>query len=104
MTLSHSAIQALRALIAEHPGDPFVRISLQDLDDQRLLFSITLEAELKPDDERIDCEGLTVGLEGRNAPRMMGVTLDYREDEGFTFLHPARDDDGREGLGLISLN
>ena len=104
MTLSHSAIQALKALIAEHPEDPFVRVSLQDLDDQRLLFSITLEAELKPDDQRFDCEGLTIGIEGRNAPRMEGVTLDYQEGKGFTFLHPARGDHGWEGPDPISLN
>lgn len=104
MTLSHAAIEALKALLTEHPEDPFVRVSLQDLDDQRLLFSITLEADLKPDDQRFGCEGLTVGIEGRIVPRMEGVTLDYREGEGFTFLHPAREDDGWEGPELISLN
>ena len=97
-----SAIQKLKMLIVEHPGDPIVRLSVRDLDDHRLGFSITLEDLIQPDDEVQHIDGLTVGVEGQSASRMDGITLDYQEPGGFTFHHPELQDEFK--LNLFSLN
>ena len=94
-----AAIAKLKAIQANHPEDPVVRISVRDLDDSRLSFNITLEANTKPDDDvqQIDC--LTIVVDRRSAPRMEGVTVDYTEADGFRFLH---DGEGRS-LPLITI-
>ncbi|MEW6247114.1 MAG: iron-sulfur cluster biosynthesis family protein [Nitrospirota bacterium] len=90
VTVTWSAVQKLKALIVEHPDDPVVRLTLRDVDENRLAFSITLENAPRPDDEVQTIEGLTVAVEGKNAPRMDGIVLDYREPQGFKFLHPGQ--------------
>jgi len=87
-----SAIAKLKAIQAHHPEDPIVRISVRDLDDSRLSFSITLEANTQPDDDVQQIDGLTIAIDRRSAPRMEGVTVDYTEADGFRFLH---DEEGR---------
>jgi len=88
-----SAIQKLKALLMEHPEDQVVRILVKDLDDHRLAFGLTLEEAAQPGDEIQVTEGLTVAFEKQSAPRMDGMTMDYREPEGFLFLHPATPDE-----------
>jgi iron-sulfur cluster assembly protein len=102
IVVTPAAIRQLKQLVAEHPDDPIVRLTLHDLDEQRLGLGITLEAAPHPDDEIQDCDGLTVAVEARSAARMDGITLDYREPEGFKFLHPT--DAGEDLLRHISLN
>ena len=51
VTVTWSAVQKLKALIVEHPDDPVVRLTLRDVDETRLAFSITLESAPRPDDE-----------------------------------------------------
>ena len=92
MTLTLAAIAQLKAIQVHHPEDPIVRISVRDLDDSRLSFSITLEANTQPDDDVQPVDGLTIAVDRRSALRMEGVTVDYTETNGFRFLH---DDDGR---------
>ena len=87
-----SAIAKLKAIQAHHPEDPIVRISVRDLDDSRLSFSITLEANTQLDDDVQQIDGLTIAVDRRSAPRMEGVTVDYTEADGFRFLH---DEEGR---------
>jgi Fe-S cluster assembly iron-binding protein IscA len=82
------AIAKLSELIAEHPEDPVVRLTIVDRDDDRIVFGITLESAAHPDDVVQDCGGLTIATEARSAARMDGVTLDYREPGGFRFIHP----------------
>jgi Fe-S cluster assembly iron-binding protein IscA len=82
-----AALAKLRAIQVHHPEDPVVRISVRDLDDSRLSFSITLEANSEPDDDVQQIDGLTIAVARRSAPRMEGVTVDYTEAEGFRFLH-----------------
>jgi len=82
-----TAIAKLKVIQAHHPEDPVVRISVRDLDDSRLSFSITLEANTQPDDDVQQIDGLTIVVDRRSAPRMEGVTLDYTEADGFRFLH-----------------
>jgi len=82
-----AAIAKLKVIQAHHPEDPVVRISVRDLDDSRLSFSITLEANTQPDDDVQEIDGLTIVVDRRSAPRMEGVTLDYTEAAGFRFLH-----------------
>jgi iron-sulfur cluster assembly protein len=94
-----AAITKLKAIQVHHPEDPVVRISVRDLDDSRLSFSITLEANTWPDDDVQQIDGLTIAVDRRSAPRMEGVTVDYTEAEGFRFLH---DGQGRT-LPLITL-
>ncbi len=56
-------------------------------------FNITLEDKVQPDDEVQEVKGLTVAVEGRSAPRMQGITLDYQESDGFKFIHPEQEED-----------
>jgi Fe-S cluster assembly iron-binding protein IscA len=82
------AIAKLGALIAEHPEDPVVRLTIIDRDDDRIVFGITLESAARADDVVQEYSGLTIATEARSAARMDGVTLDYREPDGFRFIHP----------------
>jgi Fe-S cluster assembly iron-binding protein IscA len=101
LTLTDAAILRLKALILEHPDDPVVRVTLRDLDDERLVFSLTLEDRIHPDDVLQDCEGLTVAVSASSAPRVEGVTLDYVEPRGFLFRHPPEEEsEFPEGLSL----
>jgi len=94
-----AAIARLKAIQVNHPEDPVVRISVRDLDDSRLSFSITLEANTLTDDDVQHIDGLTIAVDRRSAPRMEGVTVDYTETDGFRFLH---DGQGRS-LPLITI-
>ena len=94
-----AAIAKLKAIQVHHPEDPVVRISVRDLDDSRLSFSITLEANTQPDDDVQQVDGLTIAVAQLSAPRMERVTIDYTEAEGFRFLH---DDEGRS-LPLLTI-
>jgi Fe-S cluster assembly iron-binding protein IscA len=87
-----AAIAKLKAIQAHHPEDPVVRISVRDLDDSRLSFNITLEANTQPEDDVQQIDGLTIAMDRRSAPRMEGVTVDFTEADGFRFLHA---DEGR---------
>src|SRR5436853_4510761 len=86
--VTSSAIQKLKALIVEHPEDLIVRVSVEDLDDHRIGFRITLEDSTQPDDMVHEIDGLTVAVEGQSVSRMDGITLDYNEPDGFRFHHP----------------
>ena len=94
-----AAIAKLKAIQIHHPEDPIVRISVSELDDSRLSFSITLEANTRPDDDVQQVDGLTIAVDRRSAPRMEGVTVDYTEADGFRFLH---DGEGRR-LPLLTI-
>ena len=94
-----AAITKLRAIQTHHPEDPVVRISVRDVDDSRLSFGITLEANTQPDDDIQQVDGITIAVDRRSAPRMEGVTVDYTEGEGFRFLH---DSQGRS-LPLLTI-
>ena len=83
-----AALSKLGELIAEHPEDPVVRLTIVHRDDERIIFGITLESAARPDDDVQDVGGLTIATEARSAARMDGVTLDYREPGGFRFIHP----------------
>ena len=96
------ARQKLLAIIQEHPQDPIVRLTLKDLEHDRLAFSITLEPAAQPGDEVQDFGELTVAIEAHSAPRMDGLTLDYVEPGGFKFIHPREAEDER--LRIINLN
>jgi Fe-S cluster assembly iron-binding protein IscA len=94
-----AAIAKLKAIQVNHPQDLVVRISVRDLDDSRLSFSITLEANTRPDDDVQQVDGLTIAVDRRSTPRMEGVTVDYTEADGFRFLH---DGQGRS-LPLLTI-
>lgn len=100
--MTPSAIQKLKGLIAEHPEDPIVRLAIKDLDETRLVFSITLDREPRFDDEVQACGGLTVAIAADSAPRMEGITLDYLDSQGFKFLHPVEAEPPK--LDLFNLN
>jgi Fe-S cluster assembly iron-binding protein IscA len=89
-----AAIAKLKAIQMHHPEDPIVRISVRDVDDTRLSFSITLEANSQLDDNVQEVDGLTIAVDQQSAPRMDGVTVDYTETDGFRFVH------GGEGRSL----
>jgi Fe-S cluster assembly iron-binding protein IscA len=92
IAITVAAISKLKAIQANHPEDPVVRISVRDLDNTRLSFSITLEANPQPDDNVQQVDALTIAIDRQSAPRMENVTVDYTEADGFRFLH---DDEGR---------
>ncbi|MBA5868845.1 MAG: hypothetical protein GDA68_02385 [Nitrospira sp. CR2.1] len=96
LTLTRTALERLRTLIQEHPEDPVVRITLRDVNTQRLSLSITLEATIHEDDAVEQIDGVTVALDRASAHRTDGMTVDYREPGGFSFSHPPG-----EELGLI---
>ncbi len=103
--VTQSAIEKLKALVVEHPEDPIVRIKVQDQDEEKIRFSITLENATQPDDNVQEIDGLSVAVEANSASRMTGVTLDFNESKGFSFLHPeapGHNDDFP--LNLINLN
>jgi Fe-S cluster assembly iron-binding protein IscA len=99
ITLTLAAIAQLKAIRVHHPEDPIVRISVRDLDDSRLSFSITLEANTQTDDDVQHIESLTIVVDRRSAARMEGVTVDYTEAAGFRFIH---DGEGR-ALPLLTI-
>ena len=99
IAITVAAITQLKAIQVHHPEDPVVRISVRDLDDSRLSFSITLEATPQPDDDVQQIDGLTIAMNRQSAPRMERVTVDYTEATGFRFLH---DEEGRS-LPLITI-
>jgi len=87
IALTLAAIAQLKAIQVHHPEDPIVRFSVRDLDDSRLSFSITLEANPQPDDDVQQVDSLTIAVDRRSAARMERVTVDYTEATGFRFLH-----------------
>jgi Fe-S cluster assembly iron-binding protein IscA len=89
-----AAIAKLKAIQTHHPEDPIVRISVRDVDNSRLSFSITLESNTEPDDVIQQVDGLTIAMDRLSATRMEGVTVDYTESDGFRFQH------GGEGRSL----
>ncbi|MGH7254560.1 MAG: HesB/IscA family protein [Nitrospirales bacterium] len=102
MRLTEAAIARLKTLVEDHPEDPIVRVTIKDLDERRLVFSITLESDVRTEDDARECDGLTVAVSPASASRLEGVTLDYREQEGFTFLHPEGSEaDKPGGLNLL---
>ncbi len=100
--VSDAAAVKLQTLILEHPEDPVVRVTVEDHGETHLRFRITLESDPQPDDTLQECNGLTVAIDNGSAARIQGITLDYRKDEGFRFLHPEHGED--DPLGLINPN
>ncbi len=96
LNLTWTAIERLRRLIEEHPEDRVVRITLRDVDAQRLSLSITLESVAQEEDEVQHIEGLTIALERASVHRTNGMTVDFQAEKGFTFVHPQANE-----LGLI---
>jgi Fe-S cluster assembly iron-binding protein IscA len=97
ISLTIAAIARLKAIQLHHPEDPVVRISVRDIDDSRLSFSITLESNAESNDTVQQIDGLTIAMDRQSAARMEGVLVDYSESKGFRFLH-----DG-EGHNLSAL-
>ncbi|HSQ49762.1 MAG TPA: iron-sulfur cluster biosynthesis family protein [Nitrospiraceae bacterium] len=87
IAITLAAVAQLKAIQVHHPEDPVVRISVRDLDDSHLSFSIALEANAQPDDDVQQIDGLTIAVDRQSASRMERVTVDYTEAAGFRFLH-----------------
>lgn len=102
MKLTQPAVERLKMLIVEHPEDPIVRVQVKDMDDRRLVFSITLEDRVQPEDRAETIDGLTVTVPEASAGRMDNVTMDYKESGGFQFHHADPQDEHRSDL--IKLN
>ena len=102
MKLTRPAVERLKALIVEHPDDSIVRVEVKDVDDHRLVFSITLEDRVHPEDQAQTIDGLTVAVPAASAARMDDVTVDYQDPGGFKFHHADPQDEPRSDL--IKLN
>ncbi len=99
--LTWTAIDRLRKLIKEHPDDPVVRITLRDLDDNRLSLAITLEPAAQEEDQVQHIEGLTIALDRASVHRTTGMMVEFQEAKGFSFVHPPP---GALGLIVPSIN
>jgi|SRR5918999_467069 Fe-S cluster assembly iron-binding protein IscA len=101
-----AAVTKLQGLLLENPDDSIVRITLKDLDDERMVFSITLEPDPQPDDEIQEADGLTLAIGAQAALRMHGITLDYQPPHGFRFHHPMHQDPSGDSPlhGPLNLN
>jgi Fe-S cluster assembly iron-binding protein IscA len=86
-----AAVTKLQGLLLENPDDSIVRITLKDLDDERLVFTITLESNPHPDDQIQEADGLMLAIGAQAAHRMDGITLDYEPSHGFRFSHPSHE-------------
>ncbi|HIC05114.1 MAG TPA: hypothetical protein EYN18_00670 [Nitrospirales bacterium] len=86
--MTQAAIDQLKAVMLEHQEDPIVRMTIRDLNEAQLQYSIILEDKAQPDDEVQEIDGLTVAVEGQSVPRVDGVTVDFDAIKGFTFIHP----------------
>lgn len=93
LNLTQKAVDRLRALLLEHPEDPVVRITVRDMDAQRLSLAITLEAAAREEDMVEQIEGLTIASDRSSAHRTSGMTVDYQAGS-FSFVHPQADDPG----------
>jgi Fe-S cluster assembly iron-binding protein IscA len=102
MKLTRAAVERLKELVLEHPEDPVVRVQVKDVDQQRLVFNITLEDRVQADDEAHTVDGLTVAVPTASAVRLQGITMDYQEPGGFKFHHI--DDPNDLRLDLVNLN
>ncbi len=87
ITVTVAAITRLKEIQVDHPKDSVIRITVRDLNQSRLNFTITLEAAAQSDDAIQLVDGLTIALDQRCLSRTDGVTLDYTRTEGFRFLH-----------------
>ena len=99
--ITPAAHQKHSRLIAEHPAEPFIRLTVKNRDDGRLLFKFVLVAAPEEEDEVQDYNGLRAAIEAKSARRMDGVTLDHIEPDGVKFHHPGPED---SGIRLIPLN
>ncbi|HEY7531173.1 MAG TPA: iron-sulfur cluster biosynthesis family protein [Nitrospiraceae bacterium] len=104
ISITKAATARLKAIQTEHPEDPIVRISVRDLDESRLSFSITLEATAKPDDMVQHINDMTVALDRSSVPRLEDVTLDYSREGGFRFVHGEQGGPSSPLLSMPSLN
>ena len=86
--LTPSAVARLRHLLAEHPEDPVVRLTIRDLDEERLALNITLESSPQSDDDVHTHDGLTIAVGADSVLRLDRMTLDYQEPTGFHLIHP----------------
>jgi len=86
--MTQAAIDQLKAIRLEHPEDPIVRVTIQDVSEAQLQYSITLEDVTQPGDDVQNIEGVTVAIEAKSAPRVDGVTVDFDSAGGFKFIHP----------------
>jgi Fe-S cluster assembly iron-binding protein IscA len=102
--VTSSALRRLQHLLLEHPEDPIVRITLKDLDEARLVFSITLEPTAQADDEIEEIDGVMIAIDAQAVPRMHDITLEYAPTEGFRFLHPTQEAEDESPLGPFSFN
>lgn len=102
MKFTRPAVERLKKLIIEHPEDPIVRVQVKDMDDRRLVFSITLEDRAQPEDQVQAIDGLTVAVPAASAARMDSVIVDYQDLGGFKFHHTDQQDESRSDL--IKLN
>jgi Fe-S cluster assembly iron-binding protein IscA len=89
MKLTQAAVERLKVLVLEHPEDPIVHVRVNDLDDQRLEFTITLENQVHPDAQAQTIDDLTVAIPAISVARLDELTIDFQDRGGFTFYHKA---------------
>ena len=92
ISMTDSAIAAINRFISstEKPVAG-LRIRVEGGGCSGLKYSLKLEEQGAADDQRVDCEGITLLIDDTSAPLLSGVTMDFvesMEGSGFTFVNP----------------
>lgn len=92
VVLTQAAQDRVASLMAAAPdGAIGVKLSTPRRGCSGLAYSVDYVAEAKPFDERIDCPGGTLWIDGASVLYLIGSTMDWVEDDfqaGFVFANP----------------
>src|SRR5262245_32813898 len=96
VTLSSTAIARVRMLLERErrPATAGLRLSVTDGGCSGLRYVLGLENEPRPEDLQYEVEGVRVFVEGKSAPYLSGMQLDYVDGlhgAGFKFINPNAD-------------
>lgn len=92
VTLTPTAVEAVRRTMAEHPDQRFVRVTLLPQPEGDFAYQLDLTSEADPAVDVLgESQGVSVVVRREHADAIAGVTLDWRTGptgEGFAFDAP----------------
>ncbi len=90
--LSQAAIsEVLRVKAKRNDPKLLFRLSVQPSACLMLSYAMTLDSDVRSDDQLFNCDGVQVVVDVQSLPAINGLTLDYSEDltgGGFRFHNP----------------
>ncbi|CAA6806938.1 MAG: Iron-sulfur cluster assembly accessory protein [uncultured Thiotrichaceae bacterium] len=72
-------------------GDMPLRISIERKEDSKFHYQMGFDDQLRPGDQRVESEGITMVVDGISLPLANGLMLDFVELDGtmeFVFMNP----------------